>query len=501
MPIDNIDLTTNSSYSLSPMILTDTLKTLFGNIIDNIQVRRAKLTTLQQETESELNSVIGSINVLRDGATIDLDALQSTIQGIIDLESENGDETFVSQMQTMYTELNRREEADRFRIKVLNAPNGKFDVDLTAYNFQTMEEYQVICKVPTQVDGKLITATFKKVSKTKGVVTLRDKDVFQSASISTSFYDPNGTELDVVFMLVRTSTKLSGTTTEVDGDVDNYGELPIVYPEALAITDASLVFDKSVGKMHLHATLNSHDNVFSDLTVSSTGIMNNSQVANDLLSVIDTYVYATESTIKGKNKLDGVYQQEDEAIEVVQLSQLQDVPTVSVTAFDGYDSTFKKTINGGFNDNIVKYSVTTNSGTNLGTVSSNGSKSIGFRPTNETYTFSIGGKGISSPSVITTSVPYSVSVEGSVWGEISGSSINLIIDVPNNATVCVTKVDDYGYGDSPTITKEVFNNSVGTLDLSGRYSTHSQGSTTFVVTVYDESSSTYYKHNPLVLDM
>ena len=180
MPIASVDLTTNSDYTLSPMILTDTTKNLFTSIISNIELRRDTLELLETESETELNRVITSINNLKAGANINVDELEETVANIIKLESENGDNDFVSVMQTLFTELNRREEADKFRMKVSEALDGQFTVDLSAYGFESQDEYQVICKVPTLVSGRFITATYRKTGTDTGVVTLRDKDVSNS---------------------------------------------------------------------------------------------------------------------------------------------------------------------------------------------------------------------------------------------------------------------------------------------------------------------------------
>jgi hypothetical protein len=214
-----------TGFTLSPMILTETSKNLFTSIIENIQGNEDTIGNLASETQTKFNEVISTVNTLKAGTDIDLGQLEQTINDIIQLEEGSGNESFVAAFEKMFNELNRREESDVFRAVVTDAPNGKFALDLSAYEFQSEDDYQIVVKIPTQAN-RLITGTFEKVDENGGIITLRDEEVFQDADIATSFYNPNGNSLDVIVLVVRTAVPISGQVTLVDGSIATFGELP-----------------------------------------------------------------------------------------------------------------------------------------------------------------------------------------------------------------------------------------------------------------------------------
>ena len=313
---------TSTNYILSPMELTDTSKNLFTAIIDNIQGNEDLIGNLATESEAKFNEVISTVNTLKQGTDVDLGALEDTMAKIIELETSNGNESFVSVFQKMYDELNRRAETDTFRAVVTNAVGGKFSVDLSGFEFTSVDEYQAIVRIPTQAN-RLITGTFEKVDKNGGIITLRNEEVFQDADIATSFYDPQGNTLDVIVLIVRTAVPISGKVTLVDGSEAVFGSVATVYPSNFTVLSHFFGTDNGTVKCRLTVADGEEygaDGFTGTAVVSNIVLLDNTTKAdvsancsfngydNDFTAVLGSKAVKSYS-VTGINKLNGVTQE------------------------------------------------------------------------------------------------------------------------------------------------------------------------------------------------
>jgi hypothetical protein len=224
MPIQNADLTTGTGFVLEPMNLTDTQKVLVTNIIANIQGNEAGIDALAEDSQAKLNEVITAVNDLKDGTDTDIATLESNINAIMFLESEAGNDSFVGLFTKLYESINNKKEALAFTLDVAESPNGEVLLDLSAYNFQSTEEYEVLPSMVTDATGRSLGVDFKKVNVNGGILTIRDKDRLQFGDNPEARYDAavKGA-VQITVVIVRTAIALQGDLTEVDGDKVHLG--------------------------------------------------------------------------------------------------------------------------------------------------------------------------------------------------------------------------------------------------------------------------------------
>lgn len=235
---------TDSDYGtpavLTPMVMTDTLNTLFTSIISNINVGTVKATAISDQTEAKLNEVIGVVNTLQSGSEINITELQDNVNAIIALEAGTDNESFLSVMTKLAAELDRRAETDAFRVNVTASPNGVQIIDLTAYGFTSADDYKLIVKV-VNAAGKHLTATANNYTPTACNVTIRDEDVFQDASIDTSYYNAGALgAIELVVIVVHTATPVGLT---IDASAFNVATITPVIPDVESVSISSDALD------------------------------------------------------------------------------------------------------------------------------------------------------------------------------------------------------------------------------------------------------------------
>jgi len=240
MAIQNIDLSGNT-FTLTPMVMTDTAQQLLESIITNIAQDKTTFEQMSQKAQTKVNEVIGAVNAINSGLTVDLGELQQKIQAIVNLQSELGDNTFVGLFRTLFDELNSRKEILVWTLDVTSTVEGKVGIDLTQYGFSSINDYEVMCNIRTK-GLKNLSATFEKVSATSGVVTIRSNDHISFATNANSFFTANATDnkVQLTLLLSKTATPIFGSITEIDGDLDEFGE-PLIAPVVLvnSTVDAS----------------------------------------------------------------------------------------------------------------------------------------------------------------------------------------------------------------------------------------------------------------------
>jgi hypothetical protein len=238
MPITQTNFT--QVEVLKPMLMTDTQKTLVGNIIDNITADRDALATLKDESQAKFNEVIDSVNALQEGTDVDIAALEDNINAILYLESEAGNESFTGMFTKLFKAINDRKETLAFTTQVTSSPNGQVILDLTAYEFKSLSEYELQVAVTTDDSGRNLEATAKKLSTTQAVVTIRDNDRLSFVENAESFYDAavKG-QVELVTIIVRTAKPIGGHLTSVAGVETHLGH---DISEHMIVTGTSLKF-------------------------------------------------------------------------------------------------------------------------------------------------------------------------------------------------------------------------------------------------------------------
>lgn len=232
MAITDIDLSGNT-FTLTPMVMTDTAQQLLESIISNITNDKQTFEQMTQQSQAKVNEIIAAVNAINDGLDIDLDELQQKVQDIINLQSELGDDSFVGLFRTLFDELNDRKEILVWTLSVTSTVQGKVGIDLSQYGFNSVDDYEVMCNIRTK-GTKNLTATFEKVSSTTGTVTIRNNDHISFATNPNSFFTADATDnkVQLTLLLSKTATPIFGRVTEVDGDLDEFGE-PLIQPVTL----------------------------------------------------------------------------------------------------------------------------------------------------------------------------------------------------------------------------------------------------------------------------
>ena len=221
--ITPVDLTPDT-FTLTPMVLTDSSKVLVESIIANITSGEQNLEDLAQGSQDKLNEVITAVNDMKAGYDVDFEALEEKIEAILFLESEAGNDSFVGLFTKLFVAINGRKEPVAFTKNIVASPLGKVSVDLTAYGFSALDEFEVIPAVVTDIAGKSIECTFRKVSLVEGELTLRDADRLMFAENTESFYEAEVKgAVSVTVMMVKTATAIHGDLVEVDGDEVHLG--------------------------------------------------------------------------------------------------------------------------------------------------------------------------------------------------------------------------------------------------------------------------------------
>jgi hypothetical protein len=257
MPIQNADLTAGTGFVLEPMNLTDTQKVLVTNIIANIQGNEAGIDALAEDSQAKLNEVITAVNDLKDGTDTDIATLESNINAIMYLESEAGNDSFVGLFSKLYESINNKKEALAFTLDVAESPNGEVLLDLSAYNFQSTEEYEVLPSIVTDATGRSLGVDFKKVNVNGGILTIRDKDRLQFGDNPEARYDAfvKG-KVQITVVIVRTAVALQGDLTEVDGDKVHLGHT--AQEHILLMSDVTITASEGSASDKLAVTVSSN---------------------------------------------------------------------------------------------------------------------------------------------------------------------------------------------------------------------------------------------------
>ena len=244
MAIENATLTSGTGFVLAPMNLTDTQKTLVSNIIENIHGNESGIENLATESQEKLNEVISAVNSLKEGTDTDIATLEDNINAILYLESEAGNDSFVGLFTKLYTAINEKKEALAFILDVESSENGQVLLDLSAYGFTSMTEYEVLPSMVTDDTGRSLSVDFKKVNQNGGILTIRDKDRLQFGDNAEARYDAavKG-EVQVTVVIVRTASPIKADLTEVDGDHVHLGHS---WTEHIVITRSEVDGERKV---------------------------------------------------------------------------------------------------------------------------------------------------------------------------------------------------------------------------------------------------------------
>jgi len=275
MPILDADLTSGTGFVLEPMNLTDTQKVLVTNIIANIHGNESGIANLAEESQAKLNEVITSINSLKEGTDTDIATLESNINAILYLESEAGNDSFVGLFTKLYTAINEKKEALAFTLDVAESPNGQVLLDLSAYGFQSTDEFEVLPSMVTEEHGRSLGVDFKKVNVNGGLLTIRDKDRLQFGDNPEARYDAaTKGAVQVTVVIVRTAVALEADIDTVAGEHVHLGHKAsdhITFIADLPNSSYSLAVDSIFAGSELRIDTKSVDADDATLTVVDMG--------------------------------------------------------------------------------------------------------------------------------------------------------------------------------------------------------------------------------------
>lgn len=214
------DSLSSQVIALDPMDLTKNKRDFLLSLRGNIQNISANATELTSETQTKLNDLDARLLAISNASTTSDADIQATLQAITDLQSDSSvGATLIGALGTVYSTLNGMERSHTFE-KVINAATGKVDVDLTAYGFNAMTDYNV----QVTASGSLpVTASYLKVSKNLVTVMVRDHTEWEFDEGKVQLKDCSTENVVVSITISHAPTAITATFTEVDGDVTTIG--------------------------------------------------------------------------------------------------------------------------------------------------------------------------------------------------------------------------------------------------------------------------------------
>lgn len=309
--IAELDLTDNT-FVLSPMNITDDMETLVTNIIANIRYDKDTFEGASAETQAKINELVNELNNVEAGTTQSLGDLTTLVQNVINLQSaDTVNPTFITLFKELYDALNSRQEVLVHKLNVIATTEGRVLVDLSEYNFKSIESYEIVPTVTTPDTRVSTSIVIKKLSETLAEITIRDLGYLQSVNVPKSFYDPTATNkdgtvngsLDLMLEIIRVSKPLSQLVIDATGVEHQIGTA-----EVPSVVITSSVVDSTTGILTITGTQGTETGtVLSLVGADSTVVFTiDSTDGTDVFTITSNSAVLQDWTMKIHKEVDGI---------------------------------------------------------------------------------------------------------------------------------------------------------------------------------------------------